>query len=98
MQVKMKNKQESAEIVALKALEWLAANDDLFPVFLGATGASVSDLAKSAQDVAFLASVLDFLVMDDQWVIGFCDDAGLSYEAPMQARAGLPGGADMHWT
>lgn len=94
----MKNKQESAEVVALRVLEWLAGHDELFPVFLGATGASVSDLATSAQDQAFLASVLDFLVMDDAWVIGFCDAAGLPYEAPMQARAALPGGANMHWT
>lgn len=94
----MKVKQESAEVVALRALTWLAGHDDLFPVFLGATGASVSDLATSAQDPAFLASVLDFLVMDDAWVVAFCDASGLAYEAPMQARAGLPGGGDMHWT
>ena len=45
-----------------------------------------------------LASVLDFLVMDDRWVIGFCDAAQLSYETPMQARAALPGGQLPHWT
>lgn len=94
----MKHKPENAEVIALKALEWLAGNDELFPVFLGATGASVNDLANSARDPAFLGSVLDFLVMDDAWVIAFCDDAHLPYEAPMQARAGLPGGANMHWT
>ena len=36
--------------------------------------------------------------MDDAWVIAFCESAGLAYEVPMQARAGLPGGANMHWT
>tara|TARA_R110002096_G_scaffold193939_21_gene375967 strand:- start:715 stop:999 length:285 start_codon:yes stop_codon:yes gene_type:complete len=94
----MKDKPENAEIIALRALEWLAGNDELFPVFLGATGAAVNDLATSARDLAFLASVLDFLVMDDAWVIAFCESAGLAYEVPMQARAGLPGGANMHWT
>jgi len=94
----MSDKPKNAEIIALKALEWLSGNDELFPVFLGATGACVNDLATSARDPVFLASVLDFLVMDDAWVIGFCDDAGLAYEVPMQARAGLPGGANMHWT
>lgn len=91
-------KQESAETIALQALGWLVGNEDLLPVFLGATGASVSDLAKNAKQPAFLGSVLDFLVMDDAWVVAFCDDTGLPYQAPMQARAGLPGGEQMNWT
>jgi hypothetical protein len=92
------NRQESAETIALKALAWLVGNDDLLPVFLGATGASVNDLATNASQPAFLGSVLDFLVMDDAWVVAFCDATGLPYEAPMQARAGLPGGEQMNWT
>ncbi|MDN5787376.1 DUF3572 domain-containing protein [Pseudorhodobacter sp.] len=91
-------RQDSAETVALQALGWLAANEDLLPVFLGASGASVSDLTKGAAQPAFLASVLDFILMDDAWVIGFCDAAGLRYEAPMQARAVLPGGEQINWT
>ncbi|MGB3278877.1 MAG: DUF3572 domain-containing protein [Pseudorhodobacter sp.] len=92
------NRQESAETIALQALGWLAGNDDLMPVFLGATGASVNELAKNAKDPAFLGSVLDFLVMDDAWVMAFCDAANLPYAAPMQARMALPGGEQINWT
>ena len=92
------NRQESAETVALQALGWLAANEDLLPVFLGATGASVKDLVKSAGNPAFLGSVLDFLLMDDAWIIAFCDASDLPYQAPMQARAALPGGEQINWT
>jgi hypothetical protein len=92
------NKQESAETIGLQALGWLVGNEELLPVFLGATGASVDELAKNARQPAFLGSVLDFLVMDDAWVIEFCDSVGLPYQAPMQARAGLPGGEQMNWT
>lgn len=92
------SRQESAETVALQALSWLAANDDVLPVFLGATGASLSDLAGRAGEAEFLGSVLDFLLMDDAWVMAFCDAAGLPYGAPMQARANLPGGEMVHWT
>ena len=92
------NRQESAETIALQALAWLVGNEDLLPVFLGATGASVNDLAKSAKQPAFLGSVLDFLVMDDAWVVAFCDTINLPYQAPMQARAALPGGEQMNWT
>ena len=90
--------QDSAEAIALQALSWLASNDEVFPVFLAATGAAIKDLPSAAQDPAFLASVLDFLVMEDAWVMGFCDAASLPYEAPMQARTGLPGGEMTHWT
>lgn len=86
------SRQDSAETLALQALSWLAGNEDLMPVFLGATGASVADLAQRAGEGAFLASVLDFLLMDDAWVIAFCDEVGIRYEAPLQARAWLPGG------
>lgn len=91
-------KQDAAETLALRALGWLAGNDELFPVFLGATGASAGDVAARAGDPVFLGSVLDFLLMDDAWVIGFCDSAGLAYTLPLQARGALPGGAQTHWT
>lgn len=90
--------QDRAEMIALQALGWLAGNDDLLPVFLGATGASTDDLRLQAGDPAFLASILDFLMMDDAWVISFCDFAGMPYALPMQARQALPGGAQVHWT
>lgn len=91
-------KQDMAETLALRALGWLAANDDLFPVFLGATGASAGDVAARAGDADFLGAVLDFLLMDDAWVVAFCDDAGIAYALPMQARAALPGGGQVNWT
>ena len=64
---------EAAEVLALKALGWLASNEDLLPTFLGSTGASEADLRARAADPAFLGAVLDFLMMDDAWVVGFCD-------------------------
>ncbi|WP_322866485.1 DUF3572 domain-containing protein [Aquicoccus sp. G2-2] len=90
--------QESAETVALQALAWLAANDDLLPVFLGASGAAAEDLRAQAGNAEFLGSVLDFVLMDDAWIMGFCDAAGLGYDRPKQARAVLPGGQEVSWT
>jgi len=91
-------KQESAETLALQALTWLAGQEDLIGAFLNATGSSAADLAGGAARPEFLGSVLDFLVMEDAWVIAFCDAHGVRYEAPMQARAALPGGETVHWT
>lgn len=90
--------RESAETLALRCLGWLAGHDELLPVFLGATGASEADLRAGAEDPAFLASVLDFLLMDDAWVMEFCSAMELPNEAPMRARAALPGGAQVNWT
>ena len=57
--------EERAETVGLTALAWIAASDDLLPVFLGSTGAGEADLRARAQEPEFLGAVLDFLLMDD---------------------------------
>ncbi len=94
----MAQMQEFAETIGLKCLAWLIGNEDLLPVFMGASGASEADLRHGAGDPAYLGSVLDFVLMDDAWVIAFCDAEGLQYEALRQARAALPGGTEMSWT
>ena len=89
---------ERAETIAIEALGWLAAQDDLCGVFLGATGARAEDLRAQAADPEFLASVLDFVTMDDAWVRAFCDTCGHPYDAPLRARHALPGSEQVHWT
>ena len=90
--------EETARIVAIKALGWLAANDDLLPVFLGSTGASEADLKTRIDEPEFLASVLDFLLIDDAWIESFCLANDYTPDYPLRARAGLPGGAEVNWT
>jgi hypothetical protein len=90
--------RESAEVIGLKALGWLAANEELLPVFLGSTGASEADVRIGISDPDFLGALLDFIMMDDAWITSFCDAEGLAYDQPMMARMALPGGEQMHWT
>ncbi|WP_299611826.1 DUF3572 domain-containing protein [uncultured Tateyamaria sp.] len=94
----MSHSQESAEVVGLQAIGWMAGNEELLPVFLGATGASEADMRAGIGDPAFLGALLDFIMMDDAWVTAFCDAQSLPYDAPMRARMALPGGGDVHWT
>ncbi len=89
---------DAAQTLALKALTWLVSNDEILPVFLGASGSSAEDLRSRVDDPEFLGAVLDFLMMDDAWVMAFCDSAGIEYDQPMQARHILPGGAQVNWT
>lgn len=90
--------REAAETLGLEVLGWLVGQEDLIDVFLGSTGTSEAELRARAADPEFLGSVMDFLLMNDAWVIRFCDDHGLAYDRLMPARAALPGGDQVHWT
>ncbi|MBY5987930.1 MULTISPECIES: DUF3572 domain-containing protein [Roseovarius] len=94
----MANQREAAETIALKALTWIAGHENLLDVFMGATGAGRDDLLAGAQDPDFLASLLDFLLMDDAWIMEFSEAANVPPAAVVEARAALPGGVQTHWT
>ena len=89
--------RERAETIALRALAWIAADEELLPQLAGATGASLEDARDRVQDPAFLAGILEFLTMEDRWVRRFCDDSGLPYEAPLEALRSLPGQMRDEW-
>lgn len=88
---------DRAETVALQALAWIAGDEELAPQLAGATGADLSQAGDRVQDPAFLAGILEFLTLEDRWVRRFCDEAGLSYEAPLQALRALPGRLRDEW-
>lgn len=94
----MSQSRDLAETIALQALAWLAGQEDLLRVFMGATGATPGDLRARAGDPAFHGAVLDFLLMDDDWIRAFAADHALAPESIAQARAALPGGEQVHWT
>ena len=87
-----------AQTIALQALGWLASNEELCPLFFGSTGGTVDELRARATDPVFQASVLEFLTMDDAWVIAFCDAHDMKYDQLLMARYALPGAEAVHWT
>ena len=89
--------QDRAETLALQALAWIAADEELGPRLAGATGANLAEARERVQDPAFLAGILEFLTMEDAWIRRFCDAQGLPYEAPMQALMALPGQMRPEW-
>jgi len=91
-------KQDLAETRALRALAWLVSQEDLVGVFLGSTGASQDDLRAAAGDPDFLASVVDFILMDDAWVTACAEAIDLRPEDIATIRQSLPGGALPNWT
>lgn len=89
--------RDRAEIIALHALAWLA-EADLLDAFQSATGADRATLRAAAQEPEFLAAVLDFVLMRDDWVQAACAAQDLPHDGLMAARAALPGGDVPHWT
>ncbi len=90
--------REEAEMVALRALNWVLGPSELAEVFLGASGLAPQDLARRASEPEVLAAVLDFVLMDDAWVLALAQAEGLAPEQVIRARAALPGGELPHWT
>ncbi|SFA70780.1 Protein of unknown function [Poseidonocella pacifica] len=94
----MQTTQESAELVAALALEWISSQKDLLEVFLGSTGLDLETLIARASEAEILVGVLDFIMLNEEWVVGFCNAASLPYSRVQEARAALPGGEQVHWT
>lgn len=94
--------QEKAQILALQALAWLAADEDRIGPFLAQSGIGLADLQARAGESDVLAAVLDFILGDDSRVLAWADEADLRPEAAAialsGARGALPGGAVPDWT
>ena len=90
--------RDAAEVLAIKALGWIAGNDELSGAFLGASGAAADELRERAGDPEFLGFVLDFLLADEDALLAFSESADVQPDAPMRARAALPGGDLPNWT
>jgi uncharacterized protein DUF3572 len=73
----VQNPREVAEIVAIQALNFVAADPERLGLFLAETGIGPQNLRAAAADPAFLASVLDFVLRDDATVKAFAKAAQL---------------------
>ena len=89
---------EAAQVIAIQALGWLVGNDELLPVFMGSTGTSAEDLKARVEDTSLLVSVMDFILMEDQRVLDFCEVAGFDPHKLQYVRYTLPGGEMVYWT
>ena len=89
---------EEAETYALKATNWLVSNQELLDLFMGSTGVSENTIKSDIQNTVFLVAVLDFLLLDDKWVVEACDAMKLQPELMQTARLFLPGGDQVNWT
>ena len=87
-----------AEALAVRALGWMAGDEDLIGRFLATAGAGPEDLRARAAEPEFLGFVLDFLLSDEGALVAFAESEHIRPDLPMRARAALPGGDLPNWT
>ena len=90
--------REIAEIRALEILTWVLSEPDLIQVFMRATGASEDDLRSNTLSHEFLISILDFVLMDDNWVISCSTFLSIEPSQIQIIKLSLDGGQEVNWT
>ena len=90
--------KEIAETRALEVLTWVLSEDDLIQAFMGATGASQNDLRSNTLSHEFLISILDFVLMNDRWVISCGKFLNIDPSQIQLIRMSLDGGQEVNWT
>lgn len=83
--------RDTAEVLAINALGFLAADADRIEAFLALAGVSPSELRRSAGSPEFLAGVMDHLLQNEGLLLEFCTEQGIDPTDPARARRQLPG-------
>jgi hypothetical protein len=82
---------DQAATIALKALAYLVNSEGSLDRFLDLSGASRDTLRTRADESEFLVSLLDFILVNEKLLVGFCDDESIDMRAVHMARHVLAG-------
>jgi hypothetical protein len=82
---------ETAEILALQGLGWLAGDEDALQRFLNLSGLDAGSLRASAGTPDMNVAVLDFLLAQEDLLLRFCERAAISPKDMHLARHRLGG-------
>jgi len=83
--------RDAAEVLAVDALSFLAAEPERLGRFLALTGIGPDEIRSAATAPHFLAGVLDHIVGDERLLIEFAAHARIKPEAVMRAAAAIGG-------
>jgi Protein of unknown function (DUF3572) len=91
MMLKTTVSSEEPHVVALKALAFLAIDEENLNHFLAITGLDLLDVKERANDPVMLGGVLDHLLQHENLLLAFSAELGCKPEAIVGARYRLPG-------
>lgn len=81
---------EGAQTIALRAIAFIATDDELLSRFVALTGCGLDEIKSRIGEAGFLGGVLDFILGDEPTLLAFAEAASLAPETPMAARNKLP--------
>ena len=69
--------REAAEMLAIQALSFLAAEPERLAGFVAATGLTIEHIRTAAHEPDFLAGVLEHMLADESLLVAFADSAAI---------------------
>lgn len=85
--------REDAEMVAVRALSFVAADPELLPRFLSLSGIDAGAVRAAAREPGFLAGVLRFIADHEPTLLKFAEESGVAPQDAVEALRLLPFGA-----
>ena len=82
----------NGEDIAIRALVWIAGNEPMMHRFLDLSGIDASQIRQAAQEPAFLAGVLNFILAHEPTLNEFAEAENLHPSVVGKALKSLPGG------
>jgi hypothetical protein len=83
---------ETAEVIALKALAFLAEDPDRLGTFLSLTGLTIEEIRRNASSPRLLGGILEHLCSDESLLLVFAESAGVDPGLVARSAARLGGG------
>ncbi|WP_169583606.1 DUF3572 family protein [Rhodobacter capsulatus] len=87
-----------AQILAIRALGWMAGEEAVWLAFLGASGADAAQVRAEAAQPSMQRAVLAHLLREDDWVRSCAEALAVRSEELALAAAVLDGAAGRNWT
>ncbi|MFD2173838.1 DUF3572 family protein [Rhodobacter lacus] len=87
-----------AQILAIRALGWMAGEAPVWEAFLAASGADAGQVRAEAAQPHMQRAALAHVMREDDWVRACAQALGVPPEELVLAAARLEGRSGAHWT
>lgn len=85
--------RESAEMIAIKGLQYLAGDEEHLERFLSLSGIDIADLRENAGSVEFQAGILEYFMGNEPTLLAFSAQHAIAPEDIAKAQLVLSGPA-----